>query len=366
MGQDNKGPLGASCAAICWLLAVLVGLLVVAILTTWANWPLIIVLVLGLIAIVATGWVLPSYFCSRGSYENTDDASVGAPAAAAPAAFLADEAPSEAALLEAPVAPENAVGNEAETPVALAENSAVATSSDNAGDSEDAQGGGRKGGGQGKGGGKGRGGGQGKGGGKGQGKGGGKGKGGGQGKGGGRGKGGGQGKGGGKGRGAGNGNNEAAELGADDPVVETATGNVEAETSAERVAATVSEPVVTASPEPAAITEPVETAAPEPAVSEPKATAASEATGALPPASSAAGKPALFTSAPDAVDDLKRIKGVGPALEKTLNDLGVYTFAQISVWTAEDVAWVDGHLRFKGRIERDDWMSQAKAMAEES
>lgn len=63
MGNGSKGSFGASCPAICWLVSILLGLLVVAILVTWANWPMTIVLVLGLIATVAAGWVLPSYFC---------------------------------------------------------------------------------------------------------------------------------------------------------------------------------------------------------------------------------------------------------------------------------------------------------------
>lgn len=73
--------------------------------------------------------------------------------------------------------------------------------------------------------------------------------------------------------------------------------------------------------------------------------------------------PALYTAAPSASDDLKKIKGVGPALEKTLNELGIYTYAQIAVWTAENIAWVDGNLKFKGRITRDDWISQAKSLS---
>ena len=75
------------------------------------------------------------------------------------------------------------------------------------------------------------------------------------------------------------------------------------------------------------------------------------------------GKPPLYVEKPDDADDLKQIKGVGPGLEKTLNELGVYTFAQITQWGADDIAWVDGNLRFKGRIERDDWVSQAKVLA---
>lgn len=62
-------------------------------------------------------------------------------------------------------------------------------------------------------------------------------------------------------------------------------------------------------------------------------------------------------------DDLKLIAGVGPKLEKTLNGLGFWHFAQIAKWKKADVAIVDDELSFKGRIERDDWIKQAKALA---
>lgn len=78
-----------------------------------------------------------------------------------------------------------------------------------------------------------------------------------------------------------------------------------------------------------------------------------------------AGKPALL-KAPraDGADDLKKIKGVGPKLEKVLNDTGVYHFDQIAAWSADEVAWADENLvGFKGRVSRDDWVSQAKALA---
>ncbi|AHM02648.1 NADH-ubiquinone oxidoreductase chain E [Roseibacterium elongatum DSM 19469] len=65
-------------------------------------------------------------------------------------------------------------------------------------------------------------------------------------------------------------------------------------------------------------------------------------------------------------DDLKRISGVGPKLEGLLNEMGFYHFDQIAAWTPEQVAWVDNRLNFKGRIERDDWVAQARALAEES
>ncbi|MFK7838162.1 MAG: hypothetical protein AB8B60_18275 [Sulfitobacter sp.] len=76
------------------------------------------------------------------------------------------------------------------------------------------------------------------------------------------------------------------------------------------------------------------------------------------------GKPELYDAPPaDGADDLKLISGVGPKLEQTLNDMGIYRFHQVAAWRKKEIAWVDDRLRFKGRIERDDWMSQAKILA---
>jgi large subunit ribosomal protein L21 len=61
-------------------------------------------------------------------------------------------------------------------------------------------------------------------------------------------------------------------------------------------------------------------------------------------------------------DDLKKISGVGPKLEEKLNSLGIYHYSQIAEFTPENMAYVDETLNFKGRIERDDWISQAKAL----
>lgn len=63
-------------------------------------------------------------------------------------------------------------------------------------------------------------------------------------------------------------------------------------------------------------------------------------------------------------DDLKKLSGVGPALEKKLHAAGVTTFAQIAAWGADDIAEFDEKLSFKGRIEREGWVDQAKALAE--
>lgn len=66
---------------------------------------------------------------------------------------------------------------------------------------------------------------------------------------------------------------------------------------------------------------------------------------------------------PAAVDDLKLISGVGPKIEGVLHTLGIFTFAQVASWKKAERDWVDGYLSFHGRIERDDWVKQAKALA---
>jgi predicted flap endonuclease-1-like 5' DNA nuclease len=63
-------------------------------------------------------------------------------------------------------------------------------------------------------------------------------------------------------------------------------------------------------------------------------------------------------------DDLEHISGVGPMLRQLLNDTGVYYFWQIAEWSPEDVDWVDDKLQhFRGRIERDNWVDQARNLA---
>ncbi|MEP5756708.1 MAG: NADH dehydrogenase subunit E, partial [Nitratireductor sp.] len=62
-------------------------------------------------------------------------------------------------------------------------------------------------------------------------------------------------------------------------------------------------------------------------------------------------------------DDLKLISGVGPKIEGILNGLGIYSYGQIAAWKKAERAWVDGHLKFHGRIERENWTKQAKALA---
>lgn len=77
------------------------------------------------------------------------------------------------------------------------------------------------------------------------------------------------------------------------------------------------------------------------------------------------GRPELLSKARGVADDLKLIRGVGPALEKLLNKIGVWHFDQIASWSAKELAWIDEKLEgFKGRAKRDEWIKQAKKLAQ--
>jgi predicted flap endonuclease-1-like 5' DNA nuclease len=62
-------------------------------------------------------------------------------------------------------------------------------------------------------------------------------------------------------------------------------------------------------------------------------------------------------------DDLKMISGIGPFIEERLHALDIYTFLQISRFTASDILTInDAIIYFSGRIERDEWVAQAKEL----
>ena len=63
-------------------------------------------------------------------------------------------------------------------------------------------------------------------------------------------------------------------------------------------------------------------------------------------------------------DELTRIKGIGPTIEKKLNRMGIKRFEQIAGWDLADVAVIDQRLAFKGRIERENWVKQARKLAD--
>ncbi|MBL9160588.1 MAG: 50S ribosomal protein L22 [Verrucomicrobiales bacterium] len=71
----------------------------------------------------------------------------------------------------------------------------------------------------------------------------------------------------------------------------------------------------------------------------------------------------VYDSPPAETDDLKLISGVGPVLEEKLNSVGIYRFEQIANWTEQNVEEFEELLSFKGRVERENWIAQAKELA---
>ncbi|MEJ2575689.1 MAG: hypothetical protein P8106_03120 [Gammaproteobacteria bacterium] len=75
--------------------------------------------------------------------------------------------------------------------------------------------------------------------------------------------------------------------------------------------------------------------------------------------------PADWPAADGDPDDLQRIKGVGPRIATLLNELGIYQYRQLAALTPEAIADIDAKLRFRGRIERERWVEQARALLAE-
>lgn len=73
--------------------------------------------------------------------------------------------------------------------------------------------------------------------------------------------------------------------------------------------------------------------------------------------------PAKRKTAAAKKDDLKKISGVGPGIEKKLNAMGIKSYKQIAAWKAADIKKVDEKLNFKGRIQREGWVRQARTLA---
>ena len=67
----------------------------------------------------------------------------------------------------------------------------------------------------------------------------------------------------------------------------------------------------------------------------------------------------LATARNEIKDNLQRIKGIGPVNEMKLNALGIFHFDQIAHWTRQEIRWVGTYLSFPGRIDRENWVSQA-------
>ncbi len=136
------------------------------------------------------------------------------------------------------------------------------------------------------------------------------------------------------------------------------------------VAPVVASPAVAAAPE--VIAESVKVAKSPVAKAKPKVVVTKEpaAKPAAPKAPVQRAAPAAVVEAPAAPvrkaravkDDLKQLSGIGPKLEQVLNGKGINRFADIAAWSDEDVRRIDAKLVFDGRIGRDDWVGQAKAL----
>lgn len=87
---------------------------------------------------------------------------------------------------------------------------------------------------------------------------------------------------------------------------------------------------------------------------------AAEPANAPAPAPAAAAAPAPAQDA----DDLTKINGIGPIIRDQLVERGITTFAQIAAFSPEDVDRVNEDLSFPGRIEREEWVEQAKALVD--
>lgn len=117
-----------------------------------------------------------------------------------------------------------------------------------------------------------------------------------------------------------------------------------------KAAAPAAKAAPSANAEPAPVAAPVGSAAAAPAMAE----------------GGAGSKPAALTAPRDGKgDDLQKLEGIGPALEKLCHELGIFHFDQIASWGAAEVAWMDSNLKgFKGRVTRDKWVAQAKLIGE--
>ena len=65
-----------------------------------------------------------------------------------------------------------------------------------------------------------------------------------------------------------------------------------------------------------------------------------------------------------APDDLTKLAGVGPQLEKKLNEYGIFHYWQVAALSPADIDEVDAELKLGGRIQRDNWVEQARTLVD--
>ncbi|PWQ92737.1 hypothetical protein [Leucothrix pacifica] len=74
-------------------------------------------------------------------------------------------------------------------------------------------------------------------------------------------------------------------------------------------------------------------------------------------------KPNLLSGPDGEADDFKRIKGIGLVLEQALHELGIYHYYQLATLTFNNVRWLEHQIGFPGRVQREDWIAQARDLA---
>jgi branched-chain amino acid transport system ATP-binding protein len=114
---------------------------------------------------------------------------------------------------------------------------------------------------------------------------------------------------------------------------------------------------------PAPVAKTVAKAAPKPSVKEPAAKPAAAKPASVVAANTGGVSNALAGPRDGKADDLLKIKGIGPVNQRKLNEHGIYHFDQIGAWKKADIKAAEAYLAFDGRIAREDWMTQARALA---
>jgi predicted flap endonuclease-1-like 5' DNA nuclease len=104
-----------------------------------------------------------------------------------------------------------------------------------------------------------------------------------------------------------------------------------------------------------AVVETAAEAAPSPAAAAPPSRAKKSSSGVKPET--------LDAPRNGASDDLSRIKGLGPKSREKLNALGVFHYDQIAAWNLDNARWIGAAIGAPGRVERDKWIQQARALA---
>jgi len=159
---------------------------------------------------------------------------------------------------------------------------------------------------------------------------------------------------------------EGEAAGAEDPIELEDTPEVQSEPEADSQPEPEREPEPEPVPEPVPAVKPAETAAPIAAAATGlRATRKPVDVSEFDESTKITEDRPAIAAAVGPADDLSRIKGIGPKLQELCNSLGIERFDQIGAWTSRDVAAVDQHLgNFTGRITRDEWIVQARLLAE--